>query len=165
MNAKMKKGQSVGAHVLNMVNYFTEAETHGATIDEGTQVSIILESLPLTFLQFKSNYVMNKLNYNMTQLLNELQTFEAISIGKVQEGEANVVKVKSPSSKASLKRKNKGKGKGAPKKQKNWNGSNGKKKGDTAKPKGKCFHCGIDGHWKRNCPKYLADLKEKKKAT
>ncbi|XP_075518317.1 uncharacterized protein LOC142552510 [Primulina tabacum] len=101
----------------------------------------------------------------MTQLLNELQTFEAISIGKVQEGEANVVKGKSPSSKASLKRKNKGKGKGAPKKQKNWNGSNDKKKGDTAKPKGKCFYCGIDGHWKRNCPKYLADLKEKKKAT
>ena len=30
-------------------------------------------------------------------------------------------------------------------------------------PKGTCFHCGEDGHWKRNCPKYLADLKEKKK--
>ena len=30
-------------------------------------------------------------------------------------------------------------------------------------PKGTCFHCGVDGHWKRNCPKYLADLKEKKK--
>lgn len=91
MNDKMKKGQSVGAHVLNMINYSTEAETHGATIDDGTQVSMILESLPPSFLQFKSNYVMNKLNYNMTQLLNELQTFEAISIGKVQEGEANVV--------------------------------------------------------------------------
>ncbi|XP_074570565.1 uncharacterized protein LOC141827231 [Curcuma longa] len=55
MNATMKKGQSVGAHILNMVNYFTEVATHGATIDDGTQ------------------------------LLNELQTFEAISIGKVQE--------------------------------------------------------------------------------
>ncbi|XP_074559221.1 uncharacterized protein LOC141815202 [Curcuma longa] len=162
MNAKMKKGQSVGAHVLNMVNYFTEAETHGATIDDGTQVSMILESLPPAFLQFKSNYVMNKLSYNMTQLLNELQTFEAISIGKVQEGEANVVENKPSSSKASLKRKNNGKAKGAQKKQKKWN-SNGKKKVDTAKPKGKCFHCEVDGHWKRNCPKYLADLKEKKK--
>ncbi|XP_073288914.1 uncharacterized protein [Primulina huaijiensis] len=92
MNARMKKGQSVGEHVLNMINYFTEAETHGATIDDDMQVSMILESLPPTFLQFKSNYVMNKLDYNMTQLLNELQTFEAISIEKVQEGEANVVK-------------------------------------------------------------------------
>ncbi|XP_075523993.1 uncharacterized protein LOC142556418 [Primulina tabacum] len=163
MNAKMKKGQSVGAHVLNMVNYFTEAETHDASIDDGTQMSMILESLPPTFLQFKSNYVMNKLNYNMTQLLNELQTFEAISIGKVQEGETNVVENKPSSSKSSLKRKNKWKGKGIQKKQKNWKSFNDINKGNTAKPKGKCFHCGIDGHWKRNCPKYLADLKEKKK--
>ena len=31
------------------------------------------------------------------------------------------------------------------------------------KPKGKCYHCGVDGHWKRNCNKYLSELKEKKK--
>ena len=30
------------------------------------------------------------------------------------------------------------------------------------KPKGKCFYCNKDGHWKRNCPKYLAELREKK---
>ncbi|KAA0068108.1 gag/pol protein [Cucumis melo var. makuwa] len=27
--------------------------------------------------------------------------------------------------------------------------------------KGKCFHCNVDGHWKRNCLKYLAKKKEK----
>ncbi|KAA0036108.1 gag/pol protein [Cucumis melo var. makuwa] len=27
--------------------------------------------------------------------------------------------------------------------------------------KGKCFHYNVDGHWKRNCPKYLAKKKEK----
>ncbi|KAG6479344.1 hypothetical protein ZIOFF_062807 [Zingiber officinale] len=101
MNAKMKKGQSVGAHVLNMVNYFTEVETHGAIIDDSSQVSIILESFSVDFLQFKSNYVMNKLNYNMTQLLIELQTFEVISIGKVQEGETNVAESNPSSSEAS----------------------------------------------------------------
>ena len=25
--------------------------------------------------------------------------------------------------------------------------------------KGKCFYCSGDGHWKRNCPKYLVDKK------
>ena len=30
------------------------------------------------------------------------------------------------------------------------------------KPKGKCFHCNKTGHWKRNGPKYLAELREKK---
>ena len=30
-------------------------------------------------------------------------------------------------------------------------------------PKGKCFHCGVEGHWKRNCNKYLSELKDRKK--
>ncbi|XP_022157999.1 uncharacterized protein LOC111024598 [Momordica charantia] len=35
-------------------------------------------------------------------------------------------------------------------------------KGKKAKvaTKWKCFHYGVDGHWKRICPKYLADKKK-----
>ena len=72
MNAKMKKGVLVKEHVLNMINLMHEAEIHEATIDERTQVGIILESLTPTFSQFTTNYVINKLQYNMTHLLNEL---------------------------------------------------------------------------------------------
>ena len=70
MNAKMKKGQSVREHVLNMISVLHEVETHRAFMDEKTQVSIILESLTPAFSTFTTNYVMNKLEFNMTQLLN-----------------------------------------------------------------------------------------------
>ena len=38
--------------------------------------------------------------------------------------------------------------------------NNKSSKGTNAK--GKCFHWEQQGHWKRNCPKYLTELKEKK---
>ncbi|KAA0036111.1 gag/pol protein [Cucumis melo var. makuwa] len=51
----------------------------------------------------------------------------------------------------------------------------GKEKGPTAAIegkgkakiaiKGKCFHCNVDGYWKRNCLKYLAKKKENEGAT
>ena len=72
MNAKMKVGTPVPEHVIKMVSYINEAEANGAVIDEATQVGMILETLSPNFLQFKSNYFMNKLQYNMTELLNEL---------------------------------------------------------------------------------------------
>ena len=81
--ARMKTGTPVRDHVMMMTNYFTEAELHGAEIDQVTQVGIILKFLSPDFIQFNSNYIMNKLNYSVSQLLNELQTFESISrLGK-----------------------------------------------------------------------------------
>ena len=34
-------------------------------------MTLIIETLPKNFLQYKSNYVMNKLTFNLTQLLND----------------------------------------------------------------------------------------------
>ena len=65
-SAKMRPGTSVRDHVMLMTNYFTEAELHGAQIDEVTQVGIILNSLYVDFIQFTSNYIMNKINYGLS---------------------------------------------------------------------------------------------------
>ena len=57
----MIAGTPVRDRVVKMTNYFTEAELHGALMDEVTQVGIILNSLSSDFIQFTSNYIMNKL--------------------------------------------------------------------------------------------------------
>ena len=63
---RMKTRMPVRDHVMMMINYFTEAELHGAEIDQVTQVGIILNSLLPDFIQFNSNYIMNKLNYSVS---------------------------------------------------------------------------------------------------
>ena len=72
---RMMVGTPVRDHVMKMTSYFTEIELHEAHMDEVTLVGIILNSLSSDFIQFTSNYIMNKLSYGMSQLLNELQTF------------------------------------------------------------------------------------------
>ena len=89
-NSRMPEGTSVRDHVLDMMVHFNIAESNGASIDESSQVSFILETLPDSFLQFKSNVVMNKLTFNLTSLLNELQTFQSLMKIQGSKGEANV---------------------------------------------------------------------------
>ncbi|KAK0589387.1 hypothetical protein LWI29_013569 [Acer saccharum] len=155
----MKEGSSVQEHVLGMMPHFNTNEVNDGTIDEACQVSIILTTLSKSFYQFKSNYGMNKLKFNPTQLLNELTTFESmIKDNKSKTSEANVVK---PSSSGLKKRKRfVGKVKAKPKKKQV---QNKKMSTTTDKAKGKCFHCDKVGHWKMNYPQYLDELSKKKK--
>ena len=44
----------------------------GALIDEETQVDMVFETLFNSFDTFKLNYLMNKLSYNLTELMKEL---------------------------------------------------------------------------------------------
>ncbi|KAA0051407.1 gag/pol protein [Cucumis melo var. makuwa] len=58
--------------------HFNVVEMNETVFDEKSQVSFILKSLPKSFLQFHSNAEMNKVEYNMTTLLNELQTYQSL---------------------------------------------------------------------------------------
>ena len=96
------------------------------TIDEAFQVSIILTTFPKSFDQFKINYGMNKLKFNLIQLFNKLTTFESmIKNNKSKTCEVNVAE---PSSFGLNKRKRSaGKAKAKPKKKQVQN----KKKNST----------------------------------
>ena len=125
-----------------MIDHLHNAELNGAMIDEKTQVSIILQSLPSKFQQFKNNYVMNKVSYNLTQLLNELQAFE--SVNDIKGDEANIAKassIKNKKNKRKLAVKNKGKFK-----KKGKPNQKGNSKRISNKDKGNCFHCEKPGH-------------------
>uniref|UniRef100_A0A803PDZ6 Uncharacterized protein n=1 Tax=Cannabis sativa TaxID=3483 RepID=A0A803PDZ6_CANSA len=110
-----------------MIELTHEAETQ-AIIEERTQVTMILESLSPYFKAFTTNYVMNMLEFNMTQLLNKFTVFENLNKDKSKEGESNIVEAKSNSHFSSGKKKKKNskdnnggqpKGKKSPKAKKN----------------------------------------------
>ena len=118
-------------------------------------MDMILQSLPKSFKEFRVNYNMNQKIYTLSELMNDLVATECILVKASID--TNMVETSSS--------KPKSKGKGGWKK-KNFAKQQGKQvalavanKG-TKKAKdytkGKCLHYDEKGHWKRNCPKFLA---------
>ncbi|XP_071704731.1 uncharacterized protein [Rutidosis leptorrhynchoides] len=132
----------------------------GSSIGPELAIDLIPNSLPKSYDQFVLNYNMSNLEKSISELHLMLKTAEKNIPSKtskvlmIREG-----KIKKPQAK--------GKGKGKPKSQGNYKGKKFIPK-DSVKKKEKpakdatCFHCGEIGHWKRNCPTYLAELKKTK---
>nr|XP_051202173.1 uncharacterized protein LOC127315754 [Lolium perenne] len=124
--------------------------THNCTKRIKLGIHRVFQSLPPSYKNFVMNYNMQNMNKELPELFSMLKSAE-IEIQK----EHQVLMVNKTTS---------FKKQGKPKK------GNIKKGGKKAaappeKPKGgpkpdtECYYCNGKGHWKRNCSKYLADLK------
>ncbi|KAA0062742.1 gag/pol protein [Cucumis melo var. makuwa] len=161
----MKEGTSVREHVLDMMMHFNIVEVNRGAINEANQVSFILESLPKSFISFQTNASLNKIEFNLTTLLNELQRFQNLTKGKGKEVEANVATTKGKFKRGLSSKSKAGPSKSNRKIDKKEKGKTPKQnKGKKIAEKGKCYHCGENGHWLRNCPKHLAQKKAEKEA-
>ncbi|KAK8578849.1 hypothetical protein V6N13_142124 [Hibiscus sabdariffa] len=150
---KMSEGSPVGAHVIKMMGYIQTLEKLGFALNDELAVDVVLQSLPDSFNQFVLNFNMNEINKTLPQLLGMLRTAES---NMKKGGSKSVLMVREAKRKGKKVAKSKGNGKTKPK------GKEALKPKGGVNKDGKCFHCGKTGHWKRNCPIYLEDVKKVK---
>jgi hypothetical protein len=160
-NTRMAEGESVSAHVLNMKGHIDHLERLECPYPLPLATDLILNSLPKSFDSFILNYNMNGWEKSLSELHQMLKTAErnlpkhANPVLNIREGGVKRAHTTNPSSRG------KGKAQGAKGK--------GKKPVQTPPPKkakshanDTCLECNQLGHWRRNCPVYLAKLKSAK---
>ncbi|CAL9029785.1 unnamed protein product, partial [Prunus brigantina] len=151
----------VHQHVLKMIGLIEQLENLGTPLDGELAQDFILASLSDQFSQFVMNYNMGKMDQTLAELLHMLVTAEKTF--KKESGSGIVAAFeKGSSSSTKPKPKTKGKGKGKEKKTTVVKPKGKITKKKAKEPKGICFYCNENGHWKRNCKKYLASLNKNK---
>nr|GEY68410.1 retrotransposon protein, putative, Ty1-copia subclass [Tanacetum cinerariifolium] len=165
-----EEGQSVSSYALKMKGYIDNLEHLGYPITLGLGVSLILIGLRKEFDGFVQNYNMHSLGKTINELHATLKLHEqtlpknnapalhAIRAGKVQKVNKHKKSQTQMAARGQNHRKVKHKQAYTPKPKI----PPPPKKEDPAKDS-ICHECGEIGHWKRNCPQYLAELLKKKK--
>ncbi|KAD2806280.1 hypothetical protein E3N88_39657 [Mikania micrantha] len=161
IGCKMLKGSSVSAHVLTMKGYIDQLSKLGYPLSNEMAADFILNSLPKSYDQFVMNFNMNAWEKTVHELHGMLKTAEMNVPRKVNQ----VLTVRS----AGVRKPNP-KNRGYYNKGKNKaivaaKSATNKAKAFTKAPppeECQCFECNKMGHWRRNCPKYLAKLRMNK---
>src|SRR4051812_27319271 len=152
-NCKMEENSSVSEHILRMSGYHNHWTQLGVNLPVDSVIDRVLQSLPPSYKSFVMSYNMQGMDKKIPELFAMLKA-AVVEIKK----EHQVLMVNKTTS---FKKKGKGK-KGNFKKNVKQVAAQVKKPKYGPKPETECFYCKGTGHWKRNCPKYLADKKDGK---
>nr|GFA54784.1 zinc finger, CCHC-type [Tanacetum cinerariifolium] len=148
-SCRQEERQSVSSYVLKMKGYIDNLERLGHLVTLGLGVSLILNGLCKEYDGFVQNYNMHSMGKTVNELHAMLKLHEqtlpksnAPALNAIRAGNGKNKQAYAPKPKIPLppKRENPVK--------------------DYI-----CHECGEIGHWKRNCPHYLAELMKKKKST
>ncbi|KAK1605630.1 hypothetical protein QYE76_029303 [Lolium multiflorum] len=145
----MEEGSSISEHMLVMTGHAKKLSDLGIVIPNRLGINRVLQSLPPSYKNFVMNYNMQNMNKEFPELFGMLKAAE-IEIKK----EHQVLMVNKTTS-----FKKQGKSKGKFKKGDKKAATPPMKPKNGPKPDAECYYCKEKGHWKRNCSKYLADLK------
>ncbi|GKD78744.1 retrotransposon protein, putative, ty1-copia subclass [Tanacetum coccineum] len=165
---KQEEGKPVGAYVLKIKDYMEQLERLGYVLPQDLSVCLILNGLTSDFAGFVRNYNMHNMGKTIGEIHALLIEYQK---GLPKKAETpQVIMIKSGKIQKANKKSLKAKGKGKD------NGKGKDKQVYIPKPKspkptakehpakdGTCHHYKEVGHWKRNCPIYLAELLKKKK--
>src|SRR5918995_2959870 len=152
-SCKMEENSSVSEHILKMSGYNNHLIQLGVNIPDDSVIDRILQSLPPSYKSFVMNYNMQGMEKTIPELFSMLKSAEAEIKKEHQVLMVNkTTKFKKGKGKKNFKKD--GKDVAAPGKP-----VTGKKSKNGPKPETECFYCKGSGHWKRNCPKYLAENK------
>ena len=135
-----------------MSRYHNHLTQLGVNLPDDSVIDRVLQSLPPSYKTFLMNYNMQGMDRTISEL------FTMLKAAEVEIKEYQVLMVNKTTS---FKKKGKGK-KGNFKKNSKPVAAQVKKPKSGPKPETECVYCKGIGHWKRNCPKYLAEKKDGK---
>ncbi|GJT19193.1 retrotransposon protein, putative, ty1-copia subclass [Tanacetum coccineum] len=163
---KQEEGKPVADYVLKMKGYVEKLERLGYVLPQDITVGLILNGLTKDFAGFVSNYKMHNMGKTIGEIHAMLMEYEKSLPKKAETPQVMMIKKGKiqKANKKSLKVKGKVIGKGKDKKVYVPKPTNPKPIAKERPTKDDaCHHCKEVGHWKRNCPVYLAELLKKKK--